>query len=138
MIVIDASVWVSFLVEEDVNHAVTHAWLTRILTTAVPLAAPNLLLAEVGGAIARRRDSSALGQKTIDQLLAIPTLRLVNADHRLGLEAGHIAAAYRLRGADAFYVAVAAHLERPLVSWDREHLSRVSDLITVYTPALQD
>jgi predicted nucleic acid-binding protein len=137
MIVIDASVWVSFLVEEDVNHAITHAWLTRMLATAVPLAAPNLLLAEVGGAIARRRDSSLLGQKTIDQLLAIPTLRLVNADHRLGLEASHIAATYRLRGADAFYVAVAAHLERPLVSWDKEHLSRVSDLITVYTPALQ-
>jgi predicted nucleic acid-binding protein len=117
------------------NHAVTHAWLTEMLLTAVPLIAPNLLLAEVGGAIARRCNDTALGQKVIDRLLAIPTLRLVNADHRLGLEAGRLAAIYRLRGADAFYVAVADQLQRPLVSWDREHLTRVTDLITVYTPA---
>ncbi|MFO7540139.1 MAG: hypothetical protein R6X32_19025 [Chloroflexota bacterium] len=49
MIVIDASVWVSFLVEEDDNHAITHAWLTRMLATAVPLAAPNLLFAQSRG-----------------------------------------------------------------------------------------
>jgi predicted nucleic acid-binding protein len=135
MIVIDASVWVSFFVEEDVHHAVTHAWLTEMLLTAFPLVAPNLLLAEVSGVITRRRNDTALGQKVIDRLLAIPTLRLVNADHRLGLEAGRLAATYRLRGADAFYVAVADQLQRPLVSWNREHLTRAADLITVYTPA---
>ncbi len=59
----------------------------------------------------------------------------VSLDHSLGIQASKIAANHQLRGADALYVAVAAQLNIPLVSWDKEHLSRASNLITTYTPA---
>lgn len=136
MIVIDASVWMSFLVQQDANHAVTKSWLTKILTTHVPIAGPILLLAEVGGAISRRLAFADLGEKAINQLLSVPSLRLVTVDHSLGIQAGRIAANHRLRGADAVYVAVAAHLNIPLISWDKEQIDRVSGLITAYIPSL--
>lgn len=134
MIVVDASVWVSFLVQQDTNHIPTHAWLTKILLDRVPIVAPILLLSEVGGALARRSNNSSIGDKTITQLLAIPTLRLVVVDHALGIQASRIAAKHRLRGADATYVAVAAQLNIPLISWDQEHIKRTTGLITAYTP----
>ena len=135
MIVIDASVWISYLVQQDVNHAATKPWLTKILTDKVPVVAPILLLPEVGGAVSRRLGRADIGERAVNQLLAIPTLRLVSMRRSTGIQTARIAANHRLRGADSLYVAVAAQLNVPLVSWDKEHLTRVSDLITAYTPA---
>ena len=67
-------------------------------------------------------------------ILAIPNLRLVRLDHALGIMTSRMAADHQLRGADAFYVAVAAQLNIPLVSWDREQLQRASALITTTMP----
>lgn len=137
MIVIDASVWLSFLLEQDVNHSVTRPWFVEVLVNKAPIAAPILLLAEVGGAISRRLGNAEMGEKAINRLLSIPTLRLVDVDHALGIQTSRIAANYRLRGADACYVAVAAQLDVPLVSWDQEQLDRVAGLIAAYTPVME-
>ena len=71
MIVIDASVWISFLVQQDVHHTATHTWMINRISTGQTMAAPMLLLAEVGGAVARRTSRKELGNKVIDHLLAI-------------------------------------------------------------------
>ncbi len=84
--------------------------------------------------MSRRLDDAEIGQRTINQLLAIPALRLVSTNHELGIQAARIATNYKLRGADAFYAAVAAQLKVPLVSWDKEHIYRAAALITAYTP----
>ena len=86
MIEIDASVWISFLVQQDVNHPITQPWLTRVLTSGEIIVAPILLLSEVGGAIARRLDRSEWGEKAVRQLLSVPTLRLVNITHASGIQ----------------------------------------------------
>jgi predicted nucleic acid-binding protein len=135
MIVVDASIWVSYLVRQDVHHALSQSWLTTILKKQIPIAAPIILLSEIGGAISRRLGHADLGNKAINQLLAVPTLRLVAVEHSLGIQASRIAANYQLRGADALYVTVAQQLNIPLISWDNEHLTRTSGLITTYTPA---
>ena len=124
MIVVDASVWLSYLIESDVNHPISRRWLSGVLSEGEAIAAPVLLLAEIGGAIARQTGNPTLSRKTIDRLLAIPTLRLVSLDHGVGIQAARIAAAQRLRGADASYVAIAAALDVPLVSWDKEQVAR--------------
>lgn len=134
MIVTDASVWVSHLIAQEVHHAVSRQWLTAVVHSKTIIVAPALLLAEVGGAIARRTDDIALGRQAIQHILSTPTLRLVYTDAKLGLLAAELAAGRRLRGADAFYVAVAVQLKAPLVSWDNEHLSRIPGLVTAYTP----
>ena len=137
MIVIDASVWISFLIKQDANHAATAPWLTQVLLDKTPIAAPILLLAEVGGAMSRRLDNAYMGQKAVSRLLSIPILHLVDMDHALGINTSQIAARYRLRGADACYVAVAARLNAPLVSWDQKHIERANGVIIAYTPLME-
>jgi predicted nucleic acid-binding protein len=133
VIVVDASVWLSYLIQVDANHAASYRWLSEVLLEGQAIVAPVLLLAEVGGAIARQTGNPALGQKTIDRLLSIPNLRLVSVDHSLGIQAARVAAAQRLRGADASYVAVAVALGVPLVSWDREQVERAG-IVTATMP----
>lgn len=133
MIVVDASVWVSYLLPSETNHEVSRRWLSTRLTGGQIIVAPVLLLAEVGGAIARQTRPQ-LGQRAIDRLLQIPSLRLVSIDHASGIRAAQTAVARRLRGADALYVETAATLNIPLVSWDRQQLDRAAGLIQVYVP----
>ncbi len=62
-------------------------------------------------------------------------LLLVHASDELAEAAGAIAATHRLRGADAVYVALAAHLNAPLITWDQEQIERTTGAISAITPA---
>ena len=138
MIVVDASVWVSRLVPQDVHYEASHRWLERYMADGGQLVAPILLMVEVAGAIARRTGEPALAQRAVDNLMYVPALRLVPMDHRLGMVATRLAGDLRLRGADAVYVAVAHHLNIPLVTWDREQRERGGELVVVCTPSLNE
>lgn len=134
MTVVDASVWVSRLVAQDVNHQVSRQWLETQMAQGQRLIAPVLLLAEIAGAIARRTGSSELARQAIDQILQIPNFHIVTIDYELGQTATKLAAELYLRGADAIYVALAYRLGVPLVSWDAEQLERASKLIQAARP----
>jgi len=134
MTVVDASVWVSRLVPQDVHHVQSRSWLEQYTADGNLLVAPVILLPEVAGAVARRTGLSELGQQAIQAILRIPGLRLVTLDSRLGLEAARLAADLRLRGADAVYVAVAHRLRLPLITWDEEQRLRAATAIVVRTP----
>ncbi len=73
--VVDASVWMSVLIPSDEFHIVSREWLGEVLSNGQPLVTPVLVLAEVGGAIARTTGKPNLGQRAIDQLLGIPALQ---------------------------------------------------------------
>jgi len=90
-----------------------------------------LLLSEVGGAIARQTRSPETAVQALKLIESLPGLRLVPVDHRLGRASADLAARLRLRGADAVYVAVAAHLKIPLVTLDAEQKGRAQELIEV-------
>lgn len=63
-----------------------------------------------------------------------PRIHLRDIDRDLGEKAARVASRHRLRGADAVYVALAADLGVPLVTWDQEILARAAGLIDVRTP----
>ena len=134
MRVVDASVWVSLLVPQDMNHAASRRWLHQYTTDGGVLVEPILLMAEVTGAIARRTGRPELGRRALADILAFPALRLVSVDRRLGGTAAQLAADYRLRGADAVYVALAQQLAIPLVTWDVEQIDRRQPVIQVGVP----
>lgn len=138
MIVTDASVWVSHLIAQETHHAITRRWLLAVVHSRTVIAAPALLLAEVGGAVARRTADAGLGRQAVRHILSTPNLRLVYTDSELGMLAADLAADQRLRGADALYVAVAHRLNIPLVSWDQEQIARASGAITAYMPDTND
>ncbi len=133
MIVTDASVWVSWFVPQDANHAATVPWLRATIQAAVPMVAPGLLLIEVGGAIAWRVDQET-ARRTVQLMQQQPYLRLLTLD-ALGVQrATATAIDLRLKGADAVYVAVAERLGVPLCTWDGEQRTRGGARIPVYTP----
>ncbi len=138
MIVTDASVWVSHLTTQELHHTVSRRWLTTVVYGNTVIVAPALLLAEVGGAIARRTGDADLGHQAVKHILSTPNLRLVYTDSELGMLAADLAAVQRLRGADAMYVAVARRLNIPLVSWDQEQVTRAAGVVTAYMPDRND
>ncbi len=134
MSVVDASVWVSRLVAQDVHHQASRCWLDGQLAQGALLVAPMLLLAEVAGAIRRRSGQAALAEQAIETIVRVPGLRLVALDTHLGHEAARMAARLGLRGADAVYVALAQQLGLPLVTWDPEQTTRAESLVRVQIP----
>lgn len=134
MTVTDASVWVSRFLNDDAFHAASLRWLTEMIADERAVVAPASMLAEVAGAIARRTGKTQMGYEVVQRIRRVPSLQLVAIDPDLGNYAAEIASSYRLRGADAMYVAVAHRLQLPLVSWDREQLERAASLIRTSSP----
>lgn len=124
LVVVDASVFISWLVSDDSNHHISRAWFESHLTCGNSCAGPALLPVEIAGAIARQTGNSTLASKAVAILYRLPGLRLVVLDSELTRIATELAVKLRLRGADAVYAAVAQKLRSPLITWDREMLER--------------
>ncbi|HZS01642.1 MAG TPA: PIN domain-containing protein [Chloroflexota bacterium] len=135
MIVVDASVWISSLIEQDINHPISLQWFEAYTDGGGVLVEPVFFLVEVAGAVARLRGSPADGKLAASRLSAISGLRLVGQDAQFSEAAADLAADLRLRGADAIYVATAHLLGIPLLTWDREQRERAGAVVRVHTPA---
>ena len=120
---------------EDMHHEASVSWFRDGLAPEATLAAPALVLAEVAGAIARRTGNRSAVQNALDHMLAVPRLRMLALEQMLALQAAHIAADLRIRGADACYVAVAVHLGMPLVTFDNELATRARAIVEVIRPS---
>ncbi|HYU20382.1 MAG TPA: PIN domain-containing protein [Chloroflexota bacterium] len=134
MIVVDASVWASRFIPQDLHHVASREWLLQYMAGGNLVIGPALLPAEVAGAIARRTGAPADGHRAVARLLQLSTLRLLPIDRLLAEAAAHLAADLTLRGADAVYVATAHRLTVPLVTWDREQRERGGRLVTTRRP----
>jgi predicted nucleic acid-binding protein len=134
MIVTDASIWVSALRYNDIHRQATLIWLNEYIATNHAISAPTLLMAEVSGAVARRTGRSRLGHEALKELRGFDFLRLIPIDQQLATVAAELAADYRLRGADAVYAALAYSLDVPLLTCDREQMTRVQDVVKAGTP----
>jgi predicted nucleic acid-binding protein len=134
--VVDASVIVSRLVPHDIHHEVSLHWLARHVAEGGLVVVPALLLPEVSGAVARQTGVPALAPAAIQAVLRLPRLRLIPIDEHLARTAADLAGRFRIRGADAVYVAVASDLGLPLVTWDGEQGDRAERVVEVLTPTL--
>lgn len=135
MTVVDASVWIGSLLDDDAHHDPSVRWLSRqLLRENCTLFAPSLLVPEVVGAIARRTGNRALARSVLQGLLDFSALELLPLDPEMAVTAARLAADLRLRGADACYVAVAQALDLPLVTWDEELRERTGQAVTVVEP----
>ena len=135
MSIVNASVWVSLLAADDVNHAASVQWFERQIAQGTPLAAPSLVLVEVAAAMARRTGDSTAGDAAARRLRRMPELVLVELTIDRATRAASAATMLILRGADAVYAALAVELGFPLVTWDRQQRERSAALISVSSPA---
>ena len=129
--VLDASVWVARLVRQDAFHDPVKRWMETRRAAGDLFYAPDLLLAEVSGAIRRRLDDQALASRAVEVLMNLPALRLMEMDRELLVQASKLAAELGLRGADAAYAALAQRLNLPLVTFDADQRERVTQRIPI-------
>src|SRR5436305_8363258 len=93
-IVVDASVCVSWLYPQDVNHAASRLWIERFFLKDGILIVPVLLLIEVAAAISRRKGDPLLVKTAIGNLesaSAIQTIKLIPLDDALVQKAVEVA-----------------------------------------------
>jgi predicted nucleic acid-binding protein len=130
-VVVDASVWVSRLVESDELHIFVKAWMNSQREQGTTFISPSLLLAEVGGVISRVTGKPELGLSAIQKIENLPDVRIVDMDKSLMDDASRIAAKYGVRGADSVYFAVASTLNIPLVTFDIDQRGKAAKLVDV-------
>lgn len=132
---IDASVFVASARTAEAEYPASRRFLQQAQMQAADLFCPFLVLPECAAAIARSTGDSALADKLVELIESLPQLNLVPLDSALTRRAVRIAAAYRLRGADSVYVAVAEASNAVLISWDAEMIERGSGLVGAMTPS---
>jgi predicted nucleic acid-binding protein len=133
--VVDASVWVSRFVARDAFHTPSRLWIGALLAAQTIIAAPALVLPEVGGALARQTGRPDLALRALALLQRLPNVRFTFIEADLARSAAELAAELRLRGADAVYVALAKRLGVPLVTWDKEQGERAAARVETLSPA---
>ena len=133
-VVVDASLWVSRLMPQEVNHNASSLWTEQFTTLGGMLVAPVFLLIEVAASIARQSGQPDLSRQSVTDLQTDEAMSLIPLDSTLVETAIELASTLQLRAGDAIYVALAHQMSIPLVSWDKEQLQRASRLITTYTP----
>lgn len=134
MFTIDASVWVNGFDQREPGHEQSHQLLERLGQEVSPIFVPNLVLAEVAGAISRTRQAPLQAQTFVMTMTQLPNVIIVPLDSALAHQASTLAAQHGLRGADAVYAAVALEYGCTLISLDNEHLTRLVGIVTVQTP----
>jgi predicted nucleic acid-binding protein len=133
-VVLDASVWVSWLRPPDINHEASEIWLDQYIARDGLLVEPALLLIEVAASISRQTGQAMRAKEAINTLRSISKIQIVPLDSVLVQVAVDAAIDLQLRAGDSIYVALAHRLNIPLVSWDKEQLQRARSLIVTFTP----
>ncbi len=133
-VVLDASVWVSWLRSPDINHEASEIWLDQYIAREGLLVEPALLLIEVAASVSRQTGQAMRAKEAINTLRSISRIQIVPLDSVLVQVAVDATIDLQLRAGDSIYVALAHRLNIPLVSWDKEQLQRARSFIVTFTP----
>ncbi len=131
---VDASVFVNAFNPYEDGHAESFAILAAIQDGGDPVIVPTLLLPEIASAVARASGDNVGAIQYANATAALPHLTLVSLTSTMARLAAELAATYRLRGADAVYLAVARRYGTTVVSRDEEQRSRGAAIVTCQPP----
>lgn len=135
ILTLDANVQVAAYLLNEPHRIPSRRFLDFALLQDVPFFCPVLILPECAAAVARATGSASEAATVLDNVRCLPTMRLIALDEPLAIRAAEIAAACRLRGADAVYVAVAERFSTTLITWDTEMLERAPAVVPTLSPA---
>jgi predicted nucleic acid-binding protein len=132
---VDASVWVSFHIQTDVNHADARRFLTSVLALRGKIVVPEIVLLEVAAGVARLTRDAGAGQVAAKKVERFLKLKLRGLDTRFLEKAVLLATRHFLRAADALYVAAAREAKSVLITLDGEMRQRSADAVKTLLPA---
>jgi predicted nucleic acid-binding protein len=116
------------------GHAESLQILSAIQERGDPVIVPTLLVPEIASAVARATHDTVGAFRYAIATTALPHLTLVPLTAGVARQAADLAAAHRLRGADAVYVAVARRYGTTIVSRDDEQRTRGAAVVPCQTP----
>lgn len=134
LVVLDASVWISSVLSQDVNHALANNWLQVHISNRGRLVAPMILVVETAAALSRLTGDPMVAHNGIGYLHSFTPMSLVPLEQALVDESANTAADLSLRAGDAMYVALAKRLGLPLVTFDRDQLIKADRIISTVRP----
>lgn len=134
MAVIDTSVYVALINEDEPGHQPSWVWLRQMRVDGERLVAPAILVAEASAALSRGMGDRQLAHRVIYRLIHSRLIELTPISLALAQRAAEIAADYKIRGCDAVFVALAEQLGEELVTLDNEQLTRSTAVITTKRP----
>lgn len=133
--IVDASVWVASILDQDIHHSESTAFVRRLIELRQSASVPALAWPEISGAVSRRAGDAERGIKVAEFLAAQSWISSFPLDSMLARDAMRIAAGQRIRGADAVYVALAATRRLALITLDAEMLERAPAGVECLSPA---
>jgi predicted nucleic acid-binding protein len=132
MFTIDTSVFARDLDSTGPAHTACRLLLDELDVGGVSIFSPTLLLAELAATISRTRRDVIHARVVAMSLRDLPYLTLLTLDDHLAWQAAELAADFRLRGADAVFLAFAQRTATALVTLDVEQRTRAARSITTY------
>lgn len=133
-LVIDASVFVAAVREEEQHYKSSREFLRKIQFAAGAVLCPTLILPECAAAIIRATGDAALARTVLRLIQNFPRIQLVPVELSTANWAAQLAIEYRFRGADSVYVATDEMFQAILITWDGEMLKRSPSEIPVLSP----
>lgn len=117
------------------QHNASADFLAFSQSQSIELCAPALLFPEIASALARPSRNPAYAAQVVRGIRQMLKINVYTLDTALAAHAEAIAREYFIRGADAFYGALAERLQIPLITLDRELLERGRNVFDAMTPA---
>lgn len=134
MTVIDASVYIALVNEDEPGFVASWRWLQVVQSNGERLAAPVIMMAEVAAAISRGRNDVVHARKIIRRLQRSRLIEFWPVSFELAERSAEIAADHHIRGCDAVYVALAEQLGTDLISLDQQQVARGTAVIPTRQP----
>lgn len=131
-IVLDASIAVAAARPREPSHRAARIRVERILQGDDDIVVPTLFSIEVAASLARVGTPVPAIRRYVRQLLAVA--RVVPLGPAAARQAGETAMRWKLRGADAVYVWLAARENVALCTLDREMAQRAGGACEVIAP----
>lgn len=134
MIVVDTSIWLAGVLPADVHFRETQPFMDLVRFGDVRLHVPAHFPAEFAGVLSRIRAPEQVIADILEMISSIQLFTLHSISLPLGLLAADIARHARIRGSDAVFLALAATLDLPLVTWDKQQRERGRLFCRTMTP----
>src|SRR5437868_3861842 len=106
-VVVDASVWVSWLMPSESSHSSSGSWMRTYIATGGRFVLPSFLLIELAASITHKTGQKIKAKEAIDSINSISTMEILPMDAALVSAAIGVAIDLQLRAGDAIYVALA-------------------------------
>jgi len=136
-IIIDSSVFISALIEEETHHQVSLRYLESLLSSSqkVQVIIPRLVLIEISNVLFRLYKDSKKAKKLIVMIKNTDNYHIVDIDEEVEASTTKCLTKMSLKTSDLIICSIAHVAQGTLVSWDKKMMKEFNKVGQTQTPA---